>query len=114
MAIRVIVLSLMFLYTKSVSSICDHMFSKRFSKEYITRKNLTFKLCDDCLSGVVLQSKFDGSFYCLSKNQNFDRAEKMTCLVKEDEIDDCQCGKENPPPSSNNRIMYPAGMRQIT
>ena len=114
MVMRVIVLSLMFLCTKSVSSICDHVFSKRFSKEYITRKNVTFELRDDCMSGVVLQSKFDGSFYCLSKNQNFDRVEKMTCLVKEDEIDDCQCGKENPPPSSNNRIMYPAGMRQIT
>ena len=112
MVMRVIVLSLMFLYTKSISSFCDHMFSKRFSKEYIIRKNVTFKFRNDCLSGVVLQSKFDGSFYCLSKNQNFDRAEKVTCLVKEEE--DCQCGKENPPPSSNNRIMYPAGIRQMT
>ena len=114
MAIRVIVLSLMFLYLESVSSFCDHVFSKRFSKEYIIRKNVTFELRDDCLSGVVLQSKFDGSFYCLSKNQKFDRTEKLTCLVKDGKEVDCQCGIENPPPSSTNRIMYPAGMRQIT
>ena len=106
----VTVLSLIFLYIENISSLCDHVFSKRFSKEYIISKNETLDIRDDCLSGVVLQSKIDGVFYCVAKNQNVSKAEKMTCLAKTPE--DCQCGIENPPPSSTNRIMYPAGMKK--
>ena len=95
---------------KSVTSVCENVFSKRFSKEFLIMKNETLKLHDDCLSGVVLQSKFDGSFYCVSKSQNSDKAENLTCLAKTPQ-QHCQCGKENPPPSSANRIMYGSGMR---
>ena len=73
-------------------------------------KNETLKLRDDCLRGVVLQSKFDGSFYCVSKSQNKNSAKAvdLTCLTKTPH--DYQCGKENPPPSGTNRIMYGLGM----
>ena len=108
MVLRVTVLSIIFLYIENISSSCDEVFSKRFSKEYIILKNQILKQRDDCISGVVLQSKFDGSFYCVSKNQNVAKAENMHCLRKTQE--DCQCGKENPPPSRTNRIMYPTGM----
>ena len=108
MVLRVTVLSIIFLYIENISSSCDEVFSKRFSKEYIILKNQILKQRDDCISGVVLQSKFDGSFYCVSKNQNVAKAENMHCLGKTQE--DCQCGKENPPPSRTNRIMYPTGM----
>ena len=105
----VTVSSLILLYLKNVTSVCDNVFSKRFSKEFLIMKNETLKLRDDCLSGVVLQSKFDGSFYCVSKSQNSDKAENLTCFTKTNK--DCQCGTENPPPSSVNRIMYGTGMR---
>ena len=106
----VTVSSLIFLFMKNVTSVCENVFSKRFSKEFLVLKNETLKLRDDCLSGVVLQSKFDGSFYCVSKSQNSDKAENLTCLA-ETKNQDCQCGTENPPPSSTNRIMYGTGMR---
>ena len=106
----VTVSSLIFLFVKNVTSVCDNVFAKRFSKEFLIMKNETLKLRDDCLSGVVLQSKFDGSYYCVSKSQNSDEAEKLTCLAKTPQ-QHCQCGKENPPPSSANRIMYGSGMR---
>ena len=93
---------------KNVTSVCDNVFAKRFSKEFLIMKNETLKLRDDCLSGVVLQSKFDGSFYCVSKSQNSDKAVDLTCLKKSPQ--DCQCGKENPPPSGTNRILYGSGM----
>ena len=107
----VTVSSLILLYIKNVTSVCDNVFSKRFSKEFLIMKNETLKLRDDCLSGVVLQSKFDGSFYCVSltMSQNSAKTEHLTCLAKTPQ--DCQCGKENPSPSSANRIMYPTGMR---
>ena len=63
---------------------------------------------DDCLSGVVLKSKFDGSFYCVSQKQKNGKVENLTCLS--DTEAECQCGEENPPPSSSNRILYATGM----
>ena len=108
--IRVVTISsLIFLFMKNVTSVCDNVFAKRFSKEFLIMKNETLKLRDDCLSGVVLQSKFDGSFYCVSKSQNSAKAENLTCLAETNQ--DCQCGTENPPPSSTNRIMYGTGKR---
>ena len=95
------------LFINNVAMSCDDVFAKRFSKEFIMRKNL-LPSRPDCLSGVVLQSKFDSSFYCLSKNQSVGRAEKLTCLTA-NSLKNCECGKENPPPSSGNRIMYPTG-----
>ena len=119
MDIRVTVLSLIFLYVQNISSSCDHVFSKRFSKEYIILKNETLEIRAECLSGVVLQSKFDGLFYCVAKNQNVSKAENMTCMAQTklktrsmQTQEDCQCGIENPPPSSTNRIMYPTGMKK--
>ena len=108
--IRIVtVSSLIFLFIKNATSVCDNVFAKRFSKEFLILKNETLKIRDDCLSGVVLQSKFDGSFYCVSKRQNRAKAENLTCLAKTPQ--ECQCGKENSPPSSTNRIMYGTGMR---
>ena len=96
-----------FYFTKDVASSCDDVFAKRFSKEFILVKNL-LPSRPDCLSGVVLQSKFDSSFYCLSRNQSVGKAEKLTCFTA-NTLKNCECGKENPPPSSDNRIMYPTG-----
>ena len=95
---------------KNVTSVCDNVFAKRFSKEFLIMKDETLKLRDDCLRGVVLQSKFDGSFYCVSKskNKNSAKAVDLTCLTITPP--DCQCGKVNPPPSGTNRIMYGSGM----
>ena len=114
--------SLIFLFIKNVTSVCDNVFSKRLSKEFFILKNkpffdasinrtIGFKSRDDCFSGVVLQSKFNESYYCVSKNQqNSAKAEKLTCFAKTKQHD-CQCGIENPPPSSTNRIMYGTGIR---
>ena len=73
-------------------------------------KNETLATRNDCLSGIVMQSKFSGSFYCLSKNQNIVKAENLTCLAVKTQ-EHCECGQENPHPSSTNRIMYPTGNR---
>ena len=107
----VTVFSLIFLNIITVTSMCDNVYSKRFSREFIIIKNETLMrmtdLRNDCRSGVVLQSKFDGSFYCISQNVNTSKAEKMTCLQNTEE--ECECGVENPPPSSTNRIINPTG-----
>ena len=102
-----------FLFMESVHLICDDVFSKRFSKEFIIVKNKTLIISrDDCLSGVLLQSKFDSSFYCVALHPNTAKSEKLTCF-KDNSLENCECGKENPPPSSSNRIMYPTGATVI-
>ena len=109
MACHIVLSFIFFLFIESVYLFCDDVFSKRFSKEFVIVKNRTLRVSrEDCLSGIILQSKFDSSFYCVAINPNTAKSEKLTCF-KANSLENCECGKENTPPSSSNRIMYPTG-----
>ena len=96
---------------KDVMSKCEEVASVRFSKEFevVKEKDINVSLVPDCLSGIILKKKLDSSLYCISKQPISKSYEKLTCIDTDKNNGKCDCGIENPPPSSRNRIFFPTG-----
>ena len=105
-----LVLCITLLCAGEVLSKCEEISAKRFSREFVIKKDLNESLDHmNCIDGIILQKKLDSSLYCISKEQSMKNSEKLTCIDTNKSDAKCKCGIENPPPSSGNRIFFPTG-----
>ena len=104
-------LCIILLCVKDVMSKCQEVSSLRFSREFLVlkEKDVNVSLDSSCLSGIVLKKKLDSSLHCISKQSKKLNHEKLTCIDENQLNEKCECGIENPPPSSGNRIFFPTG-----
>lgn len=108
---NIFVLCIILLCAKDVISKCQEVSSVRFSREFVLmkEKDVNVSLDSNCLSGIILKKKLDSSLHCISKQTNRLNHEKLTCIDENKFKEKCECGIENPPPSSGNRIFFPTG-----
>ena len=86
----------------------------RISNEFIVVKNKSIQVNPECISGVLMEKKIDRSLYCIKRQPARERTSKIKCFPEKRSQERCECGKENPPSLSHNRIMFPTGNKEYS
>ena len=103
------VLHITLLFFNEVFSKCEDVSFIRSSNEFTVIKNKSIPINPTCLSGVLLEKKLDRSLYCMKKQPTTKRTYELNCLERS--LERCENGTENPPSLSQNRIMFPRGLK---
>ena len=106
------VLYITLIFFNEVFSKCEDVSFITNSDEFTVVKNKSIQVNPACLSGVLLEEKLDRSLYCMKKQPTTKRTHELNCLARS--LDRCECGLENPPSLSQNRIMFPTGLTEYS
>lgn len=104
-----IVSYIMLLCLNEVFPKCLEVSFIRSSNEFVVVKNRSIQLNPECISGVLMKKKLDESLFCIKRQPARERTHEIKCFPEERSQERCRCGKENPPSSGHNRIMFPTG-----